>query len=89
MCNRYENRGSASQIRRIARLLERELMTTPATDNLPPQDNIYPDQDAPIVRNMADGKLELAMARWGFPPIPGEKLRLRISAISKANGGAT
>jgi putative SOS response-associated peptidase YedK len=48
-------------------------MTTPATDNLPSQDNIYPDQDAPIVRNMPDGRLELTMARWGFPPIPGEK----------------
>jgi putative SOS response-associated peptidase YedK len=47
-------------------------MTTPATDNLPPQPEIYPDQDAPIVVNAEDG-LKLIMARWGFPPIPGEK----------------
>lgn len=73
MCNRYENRGSASQIRRLAERIARGFSTTPATDNLAPQDNIYPDQDAPIMRNMPDGKLELAMARWGFPPIPGEK----------------
>lgn len=54
-------------------MLEAELVTTPATDNLRPQDNIYPDQDAPIIRPLLDGKLELAMARWGFPPIPGQK----------------
>jgi putative SOS response-associated peptidase YedK len=52
----------------------RELRTTPATDNLAPQDNIFPDQDAPILRNAPDGGVELMMARWGFPPIPGEKL---------------
>jgi len=69
MCNRYENRGSASQIRRLAERLARDLSTTPATDNLPPQADIYPDQDAAIVRNKGDG-LELMMARWGLPPIP-------------------
>jgi putative SOS response-associated peptidase YedK len=73
MCNRYENRGSVSRIRAIARAMDRILMTTSATDNLAPQDNVYPDQDAPILRNAADGSMELAMARWGFPPIPGQK----------------
>lgn len=71
MCNRYENRGSASQIRKLAKDLGRSLSTTPATDNLPPQDSVYPDQDAPIITNKGSG-LELIMARWGFPPIPGE-----------------
>jgi len=73
MCNRYENRGSVSRIRQIIREIDRILSTTSATDNLAPQDNIYPDQDAPILRNAPDGSVELAMARWGFPPIPGEK----------------
>jgi len=72
MCNRYEQRGSAAQIRKLAEFLRRMLYTTPATDNLRPQDNIYPDQDAPIITNKADGGLELTMAQWGFPPIPGE-----------------
>ena len=49
------------------------MVTTAATDNLAPQPNIYPDQDGPIFRNKADGSLELARARWGFPPIPNEK----------------
>jgi putative SOS response-associated peptidase YedK len=73
MCNRYEQKGTASQIRKLAARLKRKMATTSATDNLPAQDNIYPDQDAPIVINTADNNLELTMARWGFPPIPGEK----------------
>ena len=72
MCNRYENRGSVSQIRKLAANLNRKLSTTSATDNLRPQDNIYPDQDSAIVTNAADGGLELKIARWGFPPIPGQ-----------------
>jgi putative SOS response-associated peptidase YedK len=37
------------------------------TGNLPMQPGIYPDYSAPIVRNAADGKRELSMARWGMP----------------------
>lgn len=72
MCNRYEQRGSVSQIRKLAAKLGRKLATTPETDNLPSQDSVYPDQDAPIIANAADGALELRLARWGFPPIPGQ-----------------
>jgi putative SOS response-associated peptidase YedK len=72
MCNRYSQRGSVNQIRQLAKALSRALATTPATDNLQPQKNVYPDQDAPIIANKANGDLELIMARWGFPPIPGQ-----------------
>lgn len=72
MCNRYSQRGSVNQIRQLARAMNRALATTPATDNLKPQDNVYPDQDAPIITNKANGDLELIMARWGFPAIPGQ-----------------
>lgn len=72
MCNRYENRGSVNEIRRLATRLKRDLATTPATDNLPPADNVYPDRDAAIIRNRENGGLELTMARWGLPAIPGQ-----------------
>ncbi len=73
MCNRYANKGSVAEIRRLAGLMDYDLATTAQTDNMPPQDNIYPDQDAPILRPDGKGKLELTMLRWGFPPIPGQK----------------
>jgi putative SOS response-associated peptidase YedK len=73
MCNRYEQNGSVSRMRQLGLDLGRKLATSPATGNLAPQDSIYPDQDAPIIVNAEDGGLELIMARWGFPPIPGEK----------------
>lgn len=72
MCNRYEIRGSVSQIRALAYKLRRELHTTPATDNLAPRDSVYPDQDGPILVPRPDGHLELRMVRWGFPPITGK-----------------
>jgi putative SOS response-associated peptidase YedK len=75
MCNRYEQRGSASQIKKLAKALGLEIVTTAATDNLGPQDNVYPDQDAPIVRRKDKG-LELAKLRWGFPGVePKETLQ--------------
>jgi putative SOS response-associated peptidase YedK len=72
MCNRYSQRGSVNQIRQLAKAMSRALATTPATDNLQFRENVYPDQDAPIITNMANDDLELIMARWGFPPIPGQ-----------------
>ena len=87
MCNRYENRGSANEIRRLAITLGRDLSTTPATDNLAPADNIYPDQDAAVVRNRGDGGLELIMARWGLPQSQANRRRSPTSEIYKAIGG--
>ena len=72
MCNRYANKVSISELRRLFKKHSIPFVTTPATDNLRRQDNIYPDQDAPILRPKEDG-VELAMLRWGFPPIPGKK----------------
>ncbi len=78
MCNRYEIRGTVFQIRALAYKLRRELRTTPATDNLAPIDSVYPDQDAPILTNGADGALKLRMARWGFPPATGKDVITNI-----------
>ena len=40
-----------------------------STGNVPAMPCVYPDYDAPIVRNSAAGR-ELAMARWGMPTPP-------------------
>lgn len=61
-------------MRAFMRLLdEGELVTTATTDNLQPRPDIYPDQDAPIIRRHKEGGFELASLRWGFPPIPGQR----------------
>lgn len=73
MCNRYAQSGLVAAIRAFVDLLDKELLTTAGTDNLAQQSNIYPDQDAPIIRVRGEGKVELAMLRWGFPPIPAQR----------------
>jgi len=73
MCNRYANRGSIAEIKRLAALMDYDLAPTAATANYGGQADIFPDQDAPVLRPKGKGKLELAMLRWGFPPIPGQK----------------
>ncbi|WP_439572656.1 SOS response-associated peptidase [Phreatobacter sp.] len=62
MCNLYSLTKGAQAIAELARATR----IHPAIGNLPPQPGIYPDYQAPIVRNTADGR-ELAMARWGMP----------------------
>ena len=54
-------------LRERAKRLRRELEIDPAMGNLRPQENIYADQDAPIMIG-SKGKLKLKKARWGLPP---------------------
>ena len=71
MCNRYANRGSVAQIRQLAALMDYDLATTSATDNLPAMDDIKTnDYDAPVIRNDGDKKLLLTMMRWGIEQKP-------------------
>ena len=70
MCNRYGHWASVSLLRALSEAMGYGLQTTPQTDNLPARGDVYPDQDAPILRRAASGDgLELASLRWGFPPI--------------------
>ena len=63
MCNLYSMLTSQEAMRRLfAGLVDR-------TGNMPPLPGIYPDYDAPIIRNAEDGR-ELVMARWGMPTPP-------------------
>jgi putative SOS response-associated peptidase YedK len=39
------------------------------TGNLPPMPGVFPDYEAPVVRNHAGGR-ELIRMRWGLPPPP-------------------
>jgi putative SOS response-associated peptidase YedK len=54
------------------------------TGNLPPLPGIFPDYQAPVVRNHPDGR-ELVMARWGMPSpatvIAGKKTDLGVTNV--------
>ncbi len=65
MCNLY----SQTRAQDAMRQLFEPLAFTDHTGNLAPQDEIYPDQAAPILRRHEDG-LVLQRARWGYPRRP-------------------
>ena len=60
MCNLYSMTTNQRAIRDLARAM------TDRTGNLPLLPGIFPDYQAPIVRNQPEGR-ELTMARWGMP----------------------
>ena len=60
MCNLYSATTNQEAIRALARIM------TDRTGNMPPLPGIFPDYQAPIVRNSAEGR-ELTIARWGMP----------------------
>src|ERR1700736_7072922 len=61
MCNLYSLTKGQQAIRELARAM------SDRTGNLPPLPGIFPDYQAPIVRNQPEGVRELAMLRWGMP----------------------
>ena len=60
MCNLYSMKSNQEAMRSLVRYI------SDFTGNMPPLPGIFPDYQAPIVRNN-DGTRELAMARWGMP----------------------
>lgn len=67
MCNRYGHWATLTALTERAERLGMELEIDPAIGNLQPLENIYADQDGPVL-TASEGKLRLSMARWGLPP---------------------
>jgi putative SOS response-associated peptidase YedK len=61
MCNLYSVTTNQEAIRRLFAGMR------DVTGNLPPIPGVYPNYEAPIVRNTKEGVRELAKARWGMP----------------------
>lgn len=64
MCNLYSLTKGQDAIRAFTKAM------TDTTGNMPSLPGIFPDQLAPVVHTRKDGKRELSMIRWGFPPPP-------------------
>ena len=77
MCNLYSLTKGQQAIRELARAM------SDRTGNLPPLPGIFPDYQAPIVRNQPEGR-ELTMARWGMPS-PKSALKGRNSDSGVTN----
>ena len=60
MCNLYSVTKGQQAIREFTGAMRDR------TGNLPPLYGIFPNYDAPIVRNQPEGR-DLTMARWGMP----------------------
>jgi putative SOS response-associated peptidase YedK len=60
ICNLYSMTKGQAAIRALTRAMKDK------TGTLPPLPGIFPDYQAPIVRNSSEGR-ELVMARWGMP----------------------
>ena len=69
MCNRYGHWAALSALRPRAKQIQLEFITSGEMGNLSPQENICPDQDAPILIN-DDGGVELRQGRWSLPSLP-------------------
>jgi putative SOS response-associated peptidase YedK len=61
MCNLYSETKGHAAIRGLFRVHHDR------TGNLPSFPAVFPDQMAPIVRNVEGGSRELVLARWGMP----------------------
>jgi putative SOS response-associated peptidase YedK len=63
MCNLYSITTNQDAIRRLF------AVTRDMAGNLPSMPGVFPDQEAPVVRNH-DSQRELIKMRWGMPPPP-------------------
>jgi putative SOS response-associated peptidase YedK len=61
MCNLYSMTKNQDAIRQLFKVQH------DSTGNLPPLSGIFPDYEAPIIRNEPGGHREMLMARWGMP----------------------
>jgi putative SOS response-associated peptidase YedK len=62
MCNLYSVTKGQQAIRQLT------LALSDTTGNLPSMPAVFPDYEAPVVRNDREGGRELTLMRWGFPP---------------------
>ena len=78
MCNLYSIRTTQEELRRLFDVdAQRDRL-----GNFPGLDAVFPDREAPIVRQDAAGAREMLMMRWGLPgPMFGDKPPMPVTNI--------
>jgi putative SOS response-associated peptidase YedK len=67
MCNDYANHVPWSAYVEAFNEIKLPVVLPKAALNLEPRDDIWPTDSAPVIRG-AEGGVEIAQMRWGFPP---------------------
>jgi putative SOS response-associated peptidase YedK len=68
VCNDFGNRVPYDDYLRAFSQTRIPVRWPSAAPNLEPRDDIWPTDQAPVIRRLEDGTNELAVLRWGFPP---------------------
>jgi putative SOS response-associated peptidase YedK len=78
MCNLYSQTKGQQAIIALTKA-----MRETGVGNFPPLPGIFPDYQAPVVRNAPDGVRELAMLRWGMPMAPNVQYEAAVKRADK------
>jgi putative SOS response-associated peptidase YedK len=81
VCNLYSMTTNQQAIIRLFRVLNNYI------GNMPTFPAVFPDWEAPVVRNGAGREREMMMMRWGFPPAPLAKPPLPVTNARYLNKG--
>jgi putative SOS response-associated peptidase YedK len=67
MCNDYGNTIGYAEYAEALKQLELRIVSPTQPPNYEPRMDIWPTEDAPVLRRLGDG-IEIAQLRWGFEP---------------------
>ena len=84
MCNLYNHTRTQEAMRQLFQ----NLGWKDRAGNLEPG-SVYPDQQAPLIRNAEDGRLELVKARWGMPTPPQHMKTQRDPGVTNIRNTAS
>lgn len=69
MCNRYTQTGSPTDIQKAINAIGLIIVSEPSEKAIESSQDVFPDREGLILRQVGDDEAELTEARWGFPKV--------------------